>query len=274
MASGQTIDTASREAQCTEDASMENMPRVDDEPAIVEVSNQDSHAHAASRHGPIQPIISTGMEEQQTNIHDATVGQLLHDHGQEDQADDAPVEVQTRLSSDHSALRGLDDTSADDNSTQSTTAQCPIQQEDTPMTDAEPEVTQQTAIPATVTHAEDRRPETPCLARPASNSEVARNSEWSSQRSDTSGTVSPTSSTASGTDSVQTRFTTPGSTGMGEQVDELPSSDNITAISHGLADESCYERYFIESKDTPTLIRNQLGKNMPKTLDELPSRTT
>ncbi|KAG5807443.1 hypothetical protein H9Q71_007981 [Fusarium xylarioides] len=35
------------------------------------------------------------------------------------------------------------------------------------------------------------------------------------------------------------------------------------------ADESCYERYFIESKDTPTLVRDQLGKDMLKTLDEL-----
>ncbi|KAJ9414888.1 JmjC domain, hydroxylase-domain-containing protein [Fusarium oxysporum] len=269
MANGQPQDTACREAHYTGDASMESMPRVDDEPAIVEASNRDSHAHAVSRHRPIQPIISTETEEEQTNINNATVGQLLHDHGKEDQVDDEPAEVQTQLSRDHSALPNLDDASANENSTQSATAECPVQQEDTPMADAEPEVTQQTAIPAAVARADDSRPATPGLARPSSDSGVGRNSEWSSQHSDTSGTLSPTSSTASRTDSIQTRFTTPDSTSMGEHIDKPPISENNTSIPHGLADESYYERYFIEPKDTPTLVQNQLGKNMPKTLDEL-----
>ncbi|EXK75752.1 hypothetical protein FOQG_19483 [Fusarium oxysporum f. sp. raphani 54005] len=269
MANGQPQDTACREAHYTGDASMESMPRVDDEPAIVEASNRDSHAHAVSRHRPIQPIISTETEEEQTNINNATAGQLLHDHGKEDQVDDEPAEVQTQLSRDHSALPNLDDASANENSTQSATAECPVQQEDTPMADAEPEVTQQTAIPAAVARADDSRPATPGLARPSSDSGVGRNSEWSSQHSDTSGTLSPTSSTASRTDSIQTRFTTPDSTSMGEHIDKPPISENNTSIPHGPADESYYERYFIEPKDTPTLVQNQLGKNMPKTLDEL-----
>uniref|UniRef100_A0A0D2YEM4 JmjC domain-containing protein n=1 Tax=Fusarium oxysporum (strain Fo5176) TaxID=660025 RepID=A0A0D2YEM4_FUSOF len=235
MANGQPQDTACREAHYTGDASMESMPRVDDEPAIVEASNRDSHAHAVSRHRPIQPIISTETEEEQTNINNATVGQLLHDHGKEDQVDDEPAEVQTQLSRDHSALPNLDDASANENSTQSATAECPVQQEDTPMADAEPEVTQQTAIPAAVARADDSRPATPGLARPSSDSGVGRNN----------------------------------STSMGEHIDKPPISENNTSIPHGLADESYYERYFIEPKDTPTLVQNQLGKNMPKTLDEL-----
>ncbi|EGU73840.1 hypothetical protein FOXB_15649 [Fusarium oxysporum f. sp. conglutinans Fo5176] len=235
MANGQPQDTACREAHYTRDASMESMPRVDDEPAIVEASNRDSHAHAVSHHSPIQPIISTETEEEQTNNHDATAGQLLHGHGKEDQVDDEPAEVQTQLSRDHSALPNLDDASANENSTQSATAECPVQQEDTPMADAEPEVTQQTAIPAAVARADDSRPATPGLARPLSDSGVGRNN----------------------------------STSMGEHIEKSPISENNTSIPHGLADESYYERYFIEPKDTPTLDPNQLGKNMPKTLDEL-----
>ncbi|KAH7459903.1 hypothetical protein FOMA001_g19831 [Fusarium oxysporum f. sp. matthiolae] len=263
MTNGQPKDTASPEAQHTEDVSMENTPRVDDEPVAVEVSNRGSHARSASRHHPIQPIISTETEEGQTP------GQLLPGHGREDQVDDEPAEVQTQLSTDRLALANLDDASANDNSTQSITAPGPVQQEDTPMSDVEPEVTQQTAITDAVAGADDRRPVTPGVARPSSNSEVGENSAWSSQHSDTSETLSPTSSTASGTDSIQTRLTTPDSTSMGEQVDKSPISENNTSILHDLADESCYERYFIESKDTPTLVRDQLGKSMLKTLDEL-----
>ncbi|KAM5521076.1 lysine -specific demethylase 4c-like protein [Fusarium oxysporum f. sp. phaseoli] len=277
MANRPPQETASREAQSAEDASMEDMPRVDDGSPTVEVSK---HANAASRHRQTQPTITTEMEEERTNVNqtnDANEGRSLHDclassqDGQKDQTCDAPSDVQTQLSRDHPIVRNLDDisTSADDNSTQSTTTQDSIQQEDTPMADAEPEATQQTAIPAAVAGADDRRPATPGLARPSSNSEVGRNSEWSSQRSDTSGTLSPTSSTASRTDSIQTRFTTPDSTSMVEQVDKTPISENNTSIPHDLADESCYERYFVESKDAPTLVLNQLGKNMPKTLDEL-----
>ncbi|GKU10076.1 histone demethylation protein 3d [Fusarium langsethiae] len=256
------------------------MSRIDDGSAIIEVSRQDKHAHAASRHRPTQPIIATEMEEERANVNqtnNATEGQSLRDclapsqDVQKDQTCDAPSDVQTQLSRDHSILRNLDDisTSADDNSTHSTTTQGSIQQEDTQMTDAELEVTQRTAILAPVAHADDRRPATPSLDRPENNSELTRHSEWSSQSSDTSGTVSPTSSTASGTDSVQTRLTTPDSTDMGEHIDKPPISENNTSIPHGLADESYYERYFIEPKDTPTLVPNQLGKNMPKTLDEL-----
>ncbi|KAF4473782.1 histone demethylation 3d [Fusarium agapanthi] len=162
-----------------------------------------------------------------------------------------------------------DDTSANDNSTQLITAPGPVQQEDTPITDVEPEFTQQTAIINAVTSANHRRLATPGVARPSSNSEVGENSTWSSQHSDTSETLSPTSSITSRTDSIQTRFTTPDSTSMGEQVDQYPIPENNTSILHGLADESCYERHFIESKDTPTLARDQLGKDMLKTLDEL-----
>ncbi|KAF5704038.1 histone demethylation 3d [Fusarium mundagurra] len=164
-----------------------------------------------------------------------------------------------------------DDISANDNSNsiQSITAPGPIQQEDSPMSDIESEVTQQTATTDAVAGTDDRRPVTPGIARPPSNAEVGENSAWSSQHSDTSETLSPTSSTASGTDSIQTRLTTPDSTSMGEQVDKSPISENNTSILHDLADESCYERYFIESEDTPTLVPDQLGKSMLKTLDEL-----
>ncbi|SCO03547.1 uncharacterized protein FFB20_12758 [Fusarium fujikuroi] len=310
------VDTTIYASDPAEDVSMERAPRVDTEPVAVEASNRGSHARAASCHHPIKPLISTEREERQTDIHNATAGQLLPDHGREDQVDAEPAEVQTQLSTDRPGLANSDDASANDNSMdliplgpvqqedtpisevepkvtqqtaitdaiapnsdntsannnnsiQSITASGPIQQEDSPMSDVEPEVTQQTAITDAVAGANHRRPATPGVARPSSNSEVGENSTWSSQHSDTSETLSPTSSTASGTDSIQTRFTTPDSTSMGEQVDKSPISENNTSIPDDQADESCYERYFIESKDTPTLVRDQLGKDMLRTLDEL-----
>ncbi|KAF5708075.1 histone demethylation 3d [Fusarium globosum] len=364
------VDTTIYASDPAEDVSMERAPRVDTEPVAVEASNRGSHARAASCHHPIKPFISTEREERQTDIHNATAGQLLPDHGREDQVDAEPAEVQTQLSTDRPGLANSDDASANDNSMdliplgpvqqedtpmsevepevtqqtaitdaiapnsddtsannnnnsiqsitasgpiqqedspmsdiepevtqqiaitdavspnsddisandndnsmQSITASGPIQQEDSPMSDVEPEVTQQTAITDAVAGANHRRPATPGIARPSSNSEVGENSTWSSQHSDTSETLSPTSSTASGTDSIQTRFTTPDSTSMGEQVDKSPISENNTSIPDDQvddqADDSCYERYFIESKDTPTLVRDQLGKDMLKTLDEL-----
>ncbi|KAG5749501.1 hypothetical protein H9Q70_007837 [Fusarium xylarioides] len=262
------VDTTIYASDPAEDVSMERAPRVDTEPVAVGASNRGSHARAASCHHPIKPSISTEREERHTDIHNATAGQLLPDHGREDQVDAEPAQVQTQLSTDRPGLANSDDASANDNSMQLIPLD-PFPQEDSPMSDAEPEITQQTAITDAVAGANYRRPATPGIARPPSNSEVGENSTWSSQHSDTSETLSPTSSTASGTDSVQTRFTTPDSTSMGEQVDKSPISENNTSIPDDQADESCYERYFIGSKDTPTLVRDQLGKDMLKTLDEL-----
>ncbi|GKU21260.1 unnamed protein product [Fusarium langsethiae] len=255
----------------------------DDGSATVEVNRNGIHAQATSRHQPTQPIVTVTMEEWQMNVNqanDATEGQSLQGclspnlDSQEDHTGDVPSGMNNQLGRDSSVVGNFDDepTSANNQLTQSTTTQDSTHQEDTLMTDSEPQVTQRTAILAPAAHADNRRPATPNLARQENNLEVPRHDDWSSQSSDTSGTVSPTCSTTSQTDTVCTRLTTPDSTSMGEKVDQSPSSDNSTPISNSrpdLADESLYERYIIESEDTPTLSLNQLGKHMPKTLNEL-----
>ncbi|SCV49986.1 uncharacterized protein FFFS_09285 [Fusarium fujikuroi] len=242
------VDTTIYASDPAEDVSMERAPRVDTEPVAVEASNRGSHARAASCHHPIKPLISTEREERQTDIHNATAGQLLPDHGREDQVDAEPAEVQTQLSTDRPGLANSDDASANDNS-MDLIPLGPVQQEDTPISEVEPKVTQQTAI-------------TDAIAPNSDNTSANNNN--SIQSITASGPIQQEDSPI-----IQTRFTTPDSTSMGEQVDKSPISENNTSIPDDQADESCYERYFIESKDTPTLVRDQLGKDMLRTLDEL-----
>ncbi|KAF4342957.1 hypothetical protein FBEOM_3047 [Fusarium beomiforme] len=272
-ANRQPQEAASPEHQPAEGASMDDVPRVDDGPAIVEVSRDAEHASAACRHRQTQRIIATEMEEESREVNqtnDATEGPLLRDppsqDGQKDQTCNAPSDLQTQPSGDQSIPQTLDNVPAraDGNPAQPTATQGSAETEDTQMTDAEPEMRQRAAMLAPVALVNGIRPATPCIPRPENNAEVARHSKWSSQSSDTSGTISPTCSTASGTGSVSTRHTTPDSTSMREQANELATSDRMTSV---------FERYFIDSEDTPTLNPDQLGRNMPKTLSEL-SETT